>query len=1262
MGSKHLNYRIGIDVGLNSVGLAAIEIDDSNPNPLEAYPIKILNSMSVIHDGGVDPKSNNKAADSRKKISGAARRIRRMGKRRRERLAALDRVLGEYGYPVERAREIKQWADERDVYLPWHARVEASSGYIENETERKLAVAVALRHIARHCGWRNPYSRFETLDSASQTPSPFYDDFFCNVQLWKRENGIEVDPRVKITVDSKGKTRVELSRWDSSAATVERPTVAELAEVLMSDHPQEKNRLRKTTPDASVQTAQIGKLHQSDSYYEAKLILEKQKVNEDEKQELLKAVFAQVNPRDVGAASEATGKDPLQPSRQRASRASLAFQRYRILATISNLRIKLHGSERKLDPTELNTLYDFLCTTSAALDSDLSWTDVAEVLGVERNELRGVGGTTMDGDPISAKKPPILDTLASIEKADGIKKELKPLKDWWDIARPLEREFLISLLGNAGVNLDALTDVERAAYESSANMISSLEGTALEKLESIKLVAGRAAYSIDTLSRLCERMLAGENLHEARKTEFGVGDDWRPAPEPLGAPTGSPSIDRTIMIVSRWIAACVTKWGVPQTVNIEHVRDGFKSPHAVQTLQREMNSKYEANLLARYECAKELSDAQGIEVPPIAVSRSDVRRNQAIQRQNCQCLYCGREINAYTAEMDHIVPRKGQGSSNDRANLVAVCRDCNKRKSNRLFSSWATPEQKKAALERLNGWIRDPRYFTEKQFRSYKKDVRSRLLQKEADEPIDNRSIESVAWMARVLADQVEGYLSSVQESDCENQRVFVFRGQITSSARRASGLENGLPWYGGGRSKTRLDRRHHAVDAAVIAFMRPSVARVLAIRDEMRISERYSEDPESWGSWKEYEGDATAKRAYVKWRDEQMLVLRRLLSESMSRGRVLVTSPLRLRYGFGAAHEDTVMPLYKKPLSSEFSRIAIDKASTPALWTALTSLPDFDQQKGLPANQQRTMRLHDRIVGPDFLVPLMCAGEDESNTVTSAIYMPVNKGYAKIGNALHHLRIYRVPKFNSKGKQTGWTFEGMRVFQCDLASQQEGDLFAAHLKPSSISVRSVNGNLRDALFDGSAEYLGWVVVGDEIVLDLKSADFSPERKGKLNKLLKAFPGLKKFKVTGINAQKGTSRLAIVPRELSAEGLEPAHILDEIDRIEKRVKILEADPDKLNPRHDGAPTAEEAIALARAKIETLRRREELIRPQVYSGENWTLEDVKEINAAIEKSVTLTVQSLFSTDPTIVRRSTLGYARWSSDNHMPVSWKPSQRAK
>ena len=46
------------------------------------------------------------------------------------------------------------------------------SGYIADDEKRKEALSIALRHMARHRGWRNPYAKVETLLQPSE-PSDF---------------------------------------------------------------------------------------------------------------------------------------------------------------------------------------------------------------------------------------------------------------------------------------------------------------------------------------------------------------------------------------------------------------------------------------------------------------------------------------------------------------------------------------------------------------------------------------------------------------------------------------------------------------------------------------------------------------------------------------------------------------------------------------------------------------------------------------------------------------------------------------------------------------------------------------------------------------------------------------------------------------------------------------------------------------------------------------------------------------------------------
>ena len=59
-------------------------------------------------------------------------------------------------------------------------------------------------------------------------------------------------------------------------------------------------------------------------------------------------------------------------------------------------------------------------------------------------------------------------------------------------------------------------------------------------MENISLPAGRAAYSLNSLTKLTQLMLEeGIDLHEARKRLFNVDDDWKPTPEPINSPVGT---------------------------------------------------------------------------------------------------------------------------------------------------------------------------------------------------------------------------------------------------------------------------------------------------------------------------------------------------------------------------------------------------------------------------------------------------------------------------------------------------------------------------------------------------------------------------------------------------------------------------------------------------------------------------------------------------------------------------------------------------
>lgn len=1047
---KQRKYRVGIDVGLNSTGLAAIEVDKNG------RPIKLLNLQVKIHDGGVDP-TKNENGESRLAVSGKARRTRRMRARRRKRLNDLDKLISTepYNYPLVDTNDLGY------AFEPWYVRAELADAYIEDEVERKQKLSIALRHIARHRGWRNPYHQLESL-----LDSPKYSEHYEKLLENVREK--TGNPALSGTLTPAQLVREAIEATDNPDALRLRTRV------------ERNGNKEKETPGVLPR-----KLFQQDNAKELLQIFTTQRLTEEDWKPLFEKVFAAKSPK--GSAKERVGKDPLDPKEPRALKASLAFQKYRILNILTNLRIDEGGERRVLTVGERQNLFEILCESwgkSSDDRDDHTWVDVADILGLERRQLKGVGQLTRDGEERVTSRPPTLTTLNRIYKANVKSALRKSLESWWDKAGEADQEAMIKLLSNT-VDIDAVCeDIE---FAQALTWIDALSDEQLADLDKIVLPPGRAAYSEKTLRRLTERMLTTEDdLHAARKAVFGIDDNWRPPATKIGEPIGNPAVDRVLKIVNRFLLNCEERWGKPLTVQIEHVREGFASAATARKNAKELekrNAKRKEERQGYLEKLRELGSE--------SLDESAIRKIEAIQRQNCECLYCGREIKFNTAEMDHIVPRAGAGSTNTRTNLAAVCGECNQAKGRLPFAVWCkmpSAENRgvslKDAEQRVKYFLLESGFYNAKAKKKFQQDVIVRLKRTEADPEIDNRSIESVAWMADELHRRIEWHYNRGKHSGCagddaerdiQGTKVWVFRGVVTASARRASGIENQINFIGGSQ-KTRFDRRHHAIDAAVTAMMTHGVARTLAVREQMRKSQKFVGRKPGEVEWKEYPNnpDTDAYRTFDTWKRQMQDDLLPLLNDALAQDRVPVLQNVRARFGSSIAHDATIKRLRKLPLGGEIDAETIRHASTPALYCALTRLPDYDREKGLSSDPRRTIQVN----GTRYRAADLVAFFEGSSA-----QIMVQHGSADIGSTIHHARFYRCWQVLKSGKRK--EFYGMvRVFQVDLSRYRDKDLFTAPLLEHSVSMRYAERTVAQAVLAGEAEYLGYLIVGDEILFD----------------------------------------------------------------------------------------------------------------------------------------------------------------------------------
>lgn len=1031
------NYRIGVDVGDRSVGLAAIEFDDAG------FPIQKLALVTFRHDGGLDPADNPK---SRKETRGEARRRMRMTRRRKQRLRNLDKVLENLGYTVPEG-------PEPETYEAWTSRALLASIKLASADELNEHLVRAVRHMARHRGWVNPWWSLDQLERASQEPSETFEIILARARELFGER-VPANPTLGM-----------LGALAANNEVLLRPRA-------------EKKKKTGYVRGAPLLAAQV---RQIDQVAELRRICEVQGI-EEQYETLRNAIFAH---KVAYVPTERVGKDPLAPSKNRTIRASLEFQEFRILDSVANLRVRTDSrAKRELTEGEYDAAVEFLMGYTAK--EQPSWADVAEEIGVPGNRL--IAPVLED---VQQKTAPFDRSSAAFEKAMSKKTEAR---QWWESNDDDQlRSLFIMFLA------DATNDTEEAAAVAGLpELYMSWPAEEREALSNIDFEKGRVAYSHETLSKLSEYMHEYRvGLHEARKAVFGVDDTWRPPLAKLEEPTGQPTVDRVLTILRRFVLDCERQWGRPRAITVEHARIGLVGPAQRQKILNEQEDNRKNNERIRGKLRK-----SGVENP----SRTEVRRHLVVQDQESQCLYCGAVIRTDTSELDHIVPRAGGGSSR-RENLAAVCRYCNAKKNRKLFYEWAGPVKMQETIDRVRQLeaFKDP-----KKAKMFKNQIR-RLKQTEADEPIDERSLASTSYAAVTVRERLEQHFNEGLATDDKSRVVLdVYAGSVTRESRRAGDIDERI-LLRGERDKNRFDVRHHAIDAAVMTLLNRSVALTLEQRSQLRRAfyeqgldklDRDQLKPEE--DWRDFTGLYPASQEkFLEWR-KAATVLGDLLAEAIEDDSIAVVSPLRLRPQNGRVHKDTIAAVKKLTLGSSWSADAVKRIVDPEIYLAMKDA--LGKLKELPEDAARTLELSDgRFVEADDEV--LFFPESAASILTP-------RGVAEIGGSIHHARLYGWLRKKGELKFGMLRVYGAE-FPWLMRENGSRDILHMPIHPGSQSFRGMQDGVRKAVESGEAVEFGWITQDDELEFD--PADYIAHmRQNALRKFLEFMPE-NRWRVDGFN-------------------------------------------------------------------------------------------------------------------------------------------------
>lgn len=226
-----------------------------------------------------------------------------------------------------------------------------------------------------------------------------------------------------------------------------------------------------------------------------------------------------------------------------------------------------------------------------------------------------------------------------------------------------------------------------------------------------------------------------------------------------------------------------------------------------------------------------------------------------------RCPYSGEPISmrmlfSGEADIDHILPYS-RTLDDSSANKIVALRRCNREKGNKSpYERWGHDEARWDAIS-----AQVARLHRSKQWR-FGPDAMDRF---EKDSGFIARQLTDTQYLSRLAG----RYLSSLYAEKSEGS-VYVIPGRMTAMLRRLWGLNSLLPDHNfvenehSNAPKNRLDHRHHAVDAAVVAVTTRSllqeIARAAGQAEDKDLDRLFEKLPQPWEGFREELGEKLAR------------------------------------------------------------------------------------------------------------------------------------------------------------------------------------------------------------------------------------------------------------------------------------------------------------------------------------------------------------------------------------------------------------------
>lgn len=807
------------DIGTNSIGWCVLS--SSPPNEIRAAGVRIFND-------GREPKSRNSLAEGRRIARGMARRRERYKRRRK----AVLRTLSEYGLmPADTAGRQALLRETRDRSPKAE---EAVLTDVYNLRARALNEKLPLHHIGRaifHLDQRRGFKSNRKTDKRSN-----------------EKGAIELGASrlYEKMADAGARTLGEYLAMRRAAGEWVRVRSGAFGEEAAEDGP----RAPKTTYDFYPLRKMLEE--EFDAIWAAQQGHYPDILTQERRAHLFRVIFHQ---RPLKAAI--IGKCSFNPAETRLAKAHPLFQAFRLYKEVNELEVVLPDqTQRKLTLDERNSLI-----TTLRAKRKVTYKSLRSVLGLTGGETfnkESDSRTGMIGDEINS-------ALAD-KDAFGNRWAALSMDAQWAIIQRLREEEDAAALHEWLVFDHDLSDAqaEAAAKVHLPDGYGRLGPTAMETmLEELKSdviseaeAARRAGYDHalardpdeDGLSRLPKYQEVLE-----RRIPPGTNDPEDPYDIAKGRIT-NPTVHIALNQLRRVVNALIRRYGKPDEIAVELARDLKLNDRQ----KEDVNRKIAQNTRAAEKRSEKLRE----------IGQKDNGYNRALLKlweelnpanpEDRVCIYTGRPISirmlfSGAVDVDHILPWS-RTLDDSQGNRILCMVEANRIKGNRApaeVSEWARDYD--AIVERAGRLPPNKRW----------RFARDAMEKFESERDFLARQLTDTQYLSR-MAHEYLASLYPAEEADAHGElrrrnRVRVIPGRLTEMLRRQWGLNSILPdhnFAGTGKSKNRLDHRHHAIDAAVVGVTTRSLLQNISteagLREAMAVEETVAKIDPPWPTFRD--------------------------------------------------------------------------------------------------------------------------------------------------------------------------------------------------------------------------------------------------------------------------------------------------------------------------------------------------------------------------------------------------------------------------